>query len=182
MLSKLMKAFKYFGTASITLFFVIVGISVMYNPSFSFWKNAFSDLGSQAANLPNIFNVGLFFVALLMLLFSFSILKASKNKIQTIGGAYLSIASLFIFFIGLFNENTKPHNFIALYFFIQYFIGIITYGLGSVKDKMMFFASSGLFGAFVLVFFISWPSLAMAETYAILLILTFTILTWRVKS
>ncbi|WP_036223779.1 DUF998 domain-containing protein [Mesoaciditoga lauensis] len=178
---KYFRYFKYCGVASIILFFFIVGIGIYYNPAFSFFKNAFSDLGSYYANFPTIFNVGLFFVAILMFLFSIYMMEISGNKMQTIAGAYISIASIFISLIGLYNENTKPHDFIALYFFIQYFLGIITYGLGNWKNKVKLSISLLLFGGFILVFFIPWPSLAMAESYAILLILTFTILVWKTE-
>ncbi len=173
--------FKYCGVASIALFFLIVGIGIHYNLTFSFFKNAFSDLGSHYANFPAIFNVGLFFVAILMFLFSVYIIEISRNKMQTIAGAYISIASVFIFLIGLYNENTKPHDFIALYFFIQYFLGIITYGFGNWKSKVKLSISLLLFSGFILAFFIPWPSLAMAESYAILLILAFTILVWKTE-
>ncbi len=79
-----------------------------------------------------------------MFAFSIYILLSAENKLKTISGAYMSIAAVFIGFIGVFHGGTSSHSFVSVYFFIQFFIGILVYALGS-ENKVEKYASLTLF-------------------------------------
>ncbi len=170
------KVLKHTGWLAIITFFGMTFIASRYNPGFSIYTGAFSDLGSIKATQPYIFNYSLIFIITpLILLFSIYLIDKSENKIQTVGASFILTASFFIAFIGIFPEGTKYHNFVALYFFIQYFLGILIYGLGS-KNKPFKYLCIGLFITFwILLITMPFPSIAIAETTALLLILVFNI-------
>lgn len=158
---------KWTGISAVILFFVIAYVSSLYNPWFSIWHNAYSDLGTTHAKNMWIFNYGLMFiVSPLMLIFAIYLIYKSENKLQTVGGSFITMAAIFIFFIGLFHKGTKPHDFVALWFFWQYFIGIPLYCIGRGKTWL----GITLFALFIAGFLIPFPSIALAETYALVLI------------
>jgi len=145
----------------------------MYNPWFSITKDAYSDLGIPEASHMKLYNYGLIFVIMpLMFIFSLYLIYVAKNKVQTVGGAFILVASIFIALIGIYYKGTKPHDFVALWFFVQYFLGILVYCIG---DKGWEWLGVSLFLLFWLGFVIPFPSVALAETYALVLIAIFTI-------
>ncbi|MGC8912163.1 MAG: DUF998 domain-containing protein, partial [Nitrososphaeria archaeon] len=70
-------------------------ISASFNPWFSFFDNVFSELGSSTANMPYIFNYGLIVFGLLMLLFSIYTIIISSNRVETVSGSFMVIASFY---------------------------------------------------------------------------------------
>jgi len=163
---------KWTGISAVILFFVIAYVSSLYNPWFSIWHNAYSDLGTTHAKNMWIFNYGLMFiVSPLMLIFAIYLIYKSENKLQTVGGSFITMAAIFIFFIGLFHKGTGPHDFVALWFFWQYFIGIPLYCIGRGKTWL----GITLFALFIAGFLIPFPSIALAETYALVLIGMFNV-------
>ena len=165
---------KYSGSVGIVVFFVIVYIASLYTPGFSIWKNAYSDLGTHLSGCPYIFNYALIFLIFpLMGTFSLYLIERATDKIQTIGASFILQASIFIALIGLFPKGRGPHDFIALWFFISYFIGILIWSLSEKTP----YKTIGivLFLLFLLGFIIPFPSVALAETYALTLILIFTL-------
>ena len=164
---------KYTGALSVLLFFSLCYVASLYTPGFSIWKNAYSDLGTRMSGCPCIFNYSLIFlIAPLMGAFSLYLIKISRGKIQTVGASFILVASTFIAFIGIFPKGRGPHDFVAFWFFMSYFIGIL---LWSVKeDSPRKVLGIVLFLLFLIGFIIPFPSVALAETYALILILIFT--------
>ena len=169
----MVKYLKYSGIAGAIVYWLFVEWSINRNPWFSFWRNALSDLGGSGANSPWIYNIGLVVTSLFMLVFSLYIILNAKNKLQTVGGAYLSVSAIFLALIGIFHEGTRPHIFVSTYFFVQFFVGALIYGLGSGKKVKK--ASVFLFILAVVGAFLKWPSTALLETYEILLVMAFTL-------
>jgi hypothetical membrane protein len=119
-----MKAFRYCGILGGTVYWLFVAWGIHRNPWFSFFHNALSDLGSpEMAQAPWIYNYGLIVTAVLMFIFSVYLLLVAGTKVQTIGGAYISISAIFLALIGVFHAGTRPHGFVSTYFFIQFFMG-----------------------------------------------------------
>ncbi|HII60587.1 TPA: DUF998 domain-containing protein [Pyrococcus horikoshii] len=168
-----MKYLKWSGTVGGLAYWFFVYWSISNNPWFSFFKNALSDLGDPAkASHPWIYNYGLIVTSPFVLAFSIYLIIAAKNKIQTVGGAYISISSLFLALIGIFHAGTRPHVFVSTYFFIQFFLGMLIYGVGSKTAIRL--TSIIIFILALLGLFIPWPSVALEETYEIVLIMLFT--------
>ena len=167
---------KYGGILAGLVYWLFVAWSISRNPWFSFFHNALSDLGDPAkASSPWIYNYGLIVTAIFVFLFSLYLILASGNKLQTVGGAYISISALFLALIGVFHGGTRPHVFVSTYFFVQFFLGALLYGLGSERKAIRY--GSGLFFLLALLgTFPDWPSVALIETYEIALIMLFTLL------
>ncbi len=166
---------RYFGILAIVVFWLFVAISIAVNPWFSFFSNALSDLGApEEANNAWIYNDGLFLTSLLMFIFSLHLIMTSDNKLKTVGGAYISISAVFIALIGVFYGGTRPHSFVSTYFFIQFFFGMLIYGFGS-GDRAVKYTSWGIFAVAFAGLLVPWPSVALVETYEILLIAIFCI-------
>ncbi len=162
-------------------YWLFVAWSIRENPWFSFTKNALSDLGSpeKASAPPWIYNYGLIITSLFVLAFSVCLVLSAENKLQTVGGAYVSVSSLFLALIGgVFHAGTRPpHTFVSTYFFVQFFLGgMLLYGGVASRDRAIRYGSVALFALAVLGTPVSWPSAALIETYEIALIAIFTML------
>ncbi|ASA77646.1 DUF998 domain-containing protein [Thermococcus sp. 5-4] len=170
-----MKYLKYSGIAGGIVYWLFVAWSISRNPWFSFFENALSDLGAGGATSPWIYNYGLIITAVFVFAFSLCLILAAGNKLGTVGGAYVSISAIFLALIGVFPGGTRPHGFVSTYFFVQFFLGALVYGAGS-EDRVIRYGSGILFALAVLGTFISWPSVALIETYEIALIMAFTVI------
>ena len=169
-----MKILRFSGIITLLIYSLFTLLSITYNPWFSVMHNALSDLGATKANEPWIYNYGLILSAPFLLSFSLHLTHQAKNKTETVGGAFLSISSLFLAFIGIFHSGTEPHGFVSTYFFLQFFLGMFIWGIGNGgfmrKICCLLFISS-ITGAFF-----PWPSTALLEIYEIAIIATFVVL------
>ncbi len=168
------KRLEWSGFIGGVIYWLFVFWSINQNPWFSFWKNALSDLGGGSANAPWIYNLGLVVTSMFVALFSAYLIFIAHSKIQTVGGAYISISAIFLALIGIFHEGRYPHVFVSTYFFIQFFLGALVYGIGS-RDTLgigaVFLFILAVVGALV-----KWPSTAILEAYEIILVMVFTLL------
>ncbi|WP_206205984.1 DUF998 domain-containing protein [Thermococcus sp. JdF3] len=175
----MLKVLRYAGIAGGIVYWLFVAWSIGRNPWFSFFDNALSDLGDPSkASSPWIYNYGLMVTAIFVLWFSLYLILAAENKIQTVGGAYISISAIFLALIGIFHGGTRPHVFVSTYFFVQFFLGMLIYGAGT-KGRLIRHGSALLFAFALLGTFIDWPSAALIETYEIALIMVFSLLIAR---
>ncbi|ACS33752.1 DUF998 domain-containing protein [Thermococcus gammatolerans] len=143
--------FKWSGFAGGLIYWLFVAWSVSRNPWFSFWRNALSDLGGANANSPWIYNAGLVVTSFFVMAFAVYLVLTALNKLQTVGGSYVSISAIFLALIGVFHEGTRPHGFVSTYFFVQFFLGVLIYGLGSgekLRSPRSFSLPSRLSGHF----------------------------------
>ncbi len=167
---------KYSGILAGLVYWLFVAWSISRNRWFSFFHNALSDLGDPSkATSPWIYNCGLIVSGIFVFAFSLYLIIASENKLQTVGGAYVSISALFLALIGVFHGGTRPHVFVSTYFFVQFFLGSILYGLGSGRRALRY-GSVLIFLLALFGTFIDWPSVALGETYEIALVMAFTVL------
>ncbi|MEO2152539.1 MAG: DUF998 domain-containing protein [Thermococcus sp.] len=166
--------FKWSGFAGGLIYWLFVAWSVSRNPWFSFWRNALSDLGGANATSPWIYNAGLMVTSFFVMAFAVYLISTAVNKAQTVGGAYISVSAIFLALIGIFHEGTKPHVFVSTYFFVQFFLGALIYGLGARRNVRV--ASLVLFALAVIGTLFKWPSTALLETYEIILVMAFTLL------
>jgi len=171
----MLRYLKYSGIAGGIVYWLFVAWSISRNPWFSFFENALSDLGAGGATSPWIYNYGLIITAVFILVFSVYLILSAQNKLGTVGGAYVSISAIFLALIGVFPGGTRPHGFVSVYFFVQFFLGVLVYGAGS-KDRVIRYGSGFLFALAVLGTFLHWPSVALIETYEIALIMVFVAL------
>ena len=164
---------KYMGLIASATFWITAAFSIAVNPWFNFLKNAFSDLGGPSAAEPWIYNTGLVIAAVFLGLFSIHVIASSSNKLEVVGGAYLSISAFFLALIGIYPAGTRPHVFVSTWFFIQAFLGFLIYGVGlalSGRDRLGAIYISLFLVALIGALAIHWPSAATIEAYEIILL------------
>lgn len=111
--------------------FICLGLSIVLSPWFTWTQHALSDLGIQQ-NTAAIFNNGLIFGGILIIIFSLGLIQILSNKI----GAYLLLLSSFALIgIGIFPETLFIfHFFTSASFFILLTIALLIIGLTSKKN------------------------------------------------
>ena len=104
---------------------------------------------------------------------------------ETVGGTFMLIASVFLALIGIYPSGTNPHTFVSIGFFIQSDLVIIAWGIGllfrGLKRFGTLFSAIGILGPLVALIF-EWPSIAILETFGILVIDLWVILMFKVST
>ncbi|MGC8671202.1 MAG: DUF998 domain-containing protein [Thermoprotei archaeon] len=147
------------GAVTVALPWLSILLSMTVNHWFNPLKGAFSDLGSAAATDPWFFNYGLVVSAVFVAAFSLALMRLSKNKLETAGGAFLLVAALFLAMIGIFHEGTYPHDFVSYWFFLQADLAVGAIGVGRI------FAREGGKGSFLTAWNFAWPIVATLITW-----------------
>jgi hypothetical membrane protein len=126
--------------------FTSLGLSIASSPWFTWTQHALSDLGIRE-NTAVLFNYGMIFGGILILVFSYGLKKILTNKL----GAYiLALSSLALIGIGIFPETIFTLHFLtSASFFILLGIALLIIGLTSKQNS--FERNIGLL-ALVLVF------------------------------
>ncbi len=171
------KSLWLFGYLAIIFAWIVIGISWYINRSwFRFLGNAFSDLGGSKAIHPEVYNVGLIVTGILLIIYSAYLYLVSEHKMETVGSAFAFIAGIFLMFIGIFHEGTKPHVFVSSWFFTQMDLSIIATGLGMMLRGLRMGKAILLIGILAPIIFIAialttgWPSVASGEAFGIVAI------------
>jgi len=121
---------KYSGIIAAILAWLVIFLSISINPWFVFTRNAFSDLGGPIAKDPWLYNYGLVVVAIFTFLYGIYLVIVNEGKVEIVGSSFVMVAAIFLSLIGIYNEGTYPHVFVSIWFFIQFDIAILTYGIG----------------------------------------------------
>jgi hypothetical membrane protein len=173
MIGELLKILRFSGIIAVMLAWFVIGLSIYYNPWFVFTKNALSDLGSPDANAPWIYNYGLIVTAIFVILYSIYLILDANNKIETVGGAFVIIAGIFLALIGIYYAGTRPHVFVSTWFFVQMDLAMLIYSLGLLFEKLKIYGLSliiiSVIGPFIALI-VKWPSAATLETFGIIII------------
>ncbi|MGC9210394.1 MAG: DUF998 domain-containing protein [Acidilobus sp.] len=161
------------GPVAIVLAWAVIALSVAFNPWFSIWVNAFSDLGGPSASHPWIYNYGMMLVGSLVVAYGSCMVREGRNKLHDVGGSFFIVAGVFLALIGLFHEGTYPHLFVSKWFFVQADLSAFAWSLGSIRAGLrrtgvaeLLISLVGPAGALA----VRWPSGALIETYGIILI------------
>jgi len=160
---------KYSGIIAIILAWLVILVSLSINPWFVFTGNAFSDLGGPVANDPWLYNYGLIAVAIFTFIYGAYLAAINEEKMEVIGSSFVMVAAIFLALIGIFHEGTYPHIFVSTWFFIQFDIAILTYGIGlftRMKKPGIFMILLFLVATLVAVM-VPWPSAATIEAWGI---------------
>ncbi len=173
------KFLVYSGIVAVISAFLWILSAILINPWFIFTKDALSALGSPGASYPWVYNAGLMFTSIWLLLYAVSLLHFSGNKIQSAGSSFFMIAALFLALIGIYHGGTYPHDFVSLWFFVLADIAIIVYGIGQLMVNRIYGSATLIiaFLASVLGFTLKWDSSAELETFGTSAISLWAILT-----
>lgn len=164
---------RYTGIIVVVISWIILGISIYQNPWFNIFVHAFSDLGKIEANCPWIFNTGLMILGCMTCIYSLYLAYSTMNKFYIYSSALMFIAGIFLILIGVFPINSKYHDFVSIWFFIQMWLSLITTAIGMTINRK--FLYSVILWIIVVIgplgsMLIEWPSIALLETYGIMLI------------
>lgn len=170
---------NFLGVISAIIGIVFIVGSIYFNPWFKFTSNAFSDLGSNQANYQWIFNYGLITTAAIIFVYSLYLVSVSENKIQSVGGSFVLVSSIFLALIGYFHEGTYPHYFVSVYFFAQMDLSILVWGVGFVTGKRKFLGTTFILLSLVgsaISLTVRFPSIAALEAFGIIIMILWVIL------
>jgi len=173
MLKKISKTLRFSGLVGGFGFLVTAIISSVVNKSwFEFYKHSFSSLGSPRAIHPMIYNVGMCFIGVMIILYAISLLIEANKKYNIIGATSLLFSGVFLIFIGIFHMGTRPHNFVSAWFFAQIDISFAIFAVGWLVYKMREWIAMAILLAFEL--FVAYagvfPSVATVEAFGIFMI------------
>jgi hypothetical membrane protein len=174
---------RYCGLAAALLAWAVFAYTISINPWFVFTEHAFSDLGGPMAIDPGIYNAGMMASGALMVLYSLRCLEDSSNKLETVGGAFLAIAGVFLVFIGVYPSGTRPHGFISYWFFAQADLAIAAWGAGLIgrgERRLGMLVSALGFLSPVVAYLVPWPSTAVVEAFGIVVMNVWVVLMQRV--
>jgi len=177
--STLASKLSWAGYAAAIIYWAFTSASIYLNPWFSLYTHALSDLAGPRANAPWVYNLGLVLSGLAAFLYALAIILGSGGRLEVVGGAYWSIAALFLALIGVFPAGTRPHVFVSTYFFFQAFLAILILALAHIKRrKRVAYTLASLYLLGLLGLALPWPSVALAETYLIGLLMA-SVLTYN---
>ncbi len=175
-----LRLIRYSGIIAALLAWLIIFLSITINSWFIFTKNAFSDLGGPTAKDPWLYNYGLIIVAIFTFLYGIYLVIVSQDKVEIVGSSFIMIAAIFLALIGIYHEGTYPHVFVSTWFFIQFDIAILTYGIGlfRLQKKMGISMIILFFIANIIAIIIPWPSAATIEAWGISVIDVWVVLSY----
>ncbi|MEM3507399.1 MAG: DUF998 domain-containing protein [Candidatus Bathyarchaeia archaeon] len=159
------KIFKIFGLLAPTIGYTSIALAIMLSPSFSWTKNALSDLGVME-NSALIFNFGLMISAICMFFFGIGLFNIFKGFVGIIGIAFYLLSAIALFAIGLFPETTGIiHFYVSVAFFCFLPLALIPLGYALLKASRKTFGLITLAFVFLTIFIwiIPWSSAAIPE-------------------
>lgn len=174
---------RYCGLAAAVVAWAVFAYTISVNPWFVFTEHAFSDLGGPMASQPGVYNAGMMASGALMILYSLRCLEDSCNKPETVGGAFLAIAGVFLILIGVYPSGTRPHVFVSLWFFTQADLAIMAWGVGLLgrgERRLGAYVSALGFVSPVVASLVPWPSTAAVEAFGIIIMNVWVVLMQRV--
>jgi hypothetical membrane protein len=168
-----MRALRASGICAVISAWLTIAIGIYRNPWFVLTRNAFSDLGGPRAADPWIYNSGMLITAALLMAFSAYLLATSRNRVESMGASFASIAGIFLALIGIFHEGTYPHVFVSTWFFVQMDVAIGIWGIGGIVARDRGIGAGSLIlavAAPIIALIVRWPSSAVLEAYGISII------------
>ena len=167
-----------FGVLGIISAWLTILVSWHLNPWFSIQGNALSDLGggNMTANghpepsFPFVYNGGLIFTSILLMIFAAMMVSISRNRIETAGSSFFIVAGIFLALIGIYHEGTYPHDFVSIWFFILASLAYGTISVGLMKSRNIA-KGSAILGILIIAWIayalIPWGSVAEGEVFGI---------------
>ena len=162
------------STAVVVLPWLVIAASWSLNPWFDPLRGAYSDLGSPEARYPWVFNLGMVVSGVLVVALGIVVYSLSVSRLEAAGSTLLSEAGVFLALVGMFPEGTRPHSFVAAWFFLQLYASYIVLGAALSRRSLVEGPALATIGALaaplasLVELLVGWPSVAMLETYAVL--------------
>jgi len=165
------KIFKIFGLLAPVIGYTSIALAIITSSSFSWTKNALSDLGVMENSAP-IFNFGLMTSAICMFVFGIGLLNIFKGLLGMVGIVFYLLSAIALFAIGLFPETTGIiHFYVSVVFFWSLPLALISLGYTLLKlYRKTFGLITLIFGFFIIIVWsIPWSSAAIPEVLSSML-------------
>ncbi len=170
------KRYPYFAIGAVAVGYVMIGISMLLSPWFSWTSNALSDLGNTSiqrnvsSGAAFIFDAGLIISGILTLLFIiFHLTDARFHWKYLVWGVPLAISAIDLSLIGVFNESFgSVHLLVSVIFFFTtaltlFLYGYVSFPLGAPRIGAIA-VILGIFCATMWVARFPWSGVAIQET------------------
>lgn len=112
-------------------------LATLASPTFVWAGDALSNLGgatdpAATAMTRALFNGGLFAGGIVGLLFGPALLRATRNRVETLGAGGFGLTLVAMALIGLVPQDQPGHLAVAAAFYLLLTLSLLTYGLGNV--------------------------------------------------
>ncbi|MGM0510971.1 MAG: DUF998 domain-containing protein [Thermoplasmatota archaeon] len=97
--------------------YILIGISILIHPWFSWADHALSDLGAVETSYNNVFNFALMATGMIAIVFAFGIFRLAEDYMGILGVSLFIISLVLLIMIGIFPSGTPPHFYISVSFF-----------------------------------------------------------------
>lgn len=158
------------GPLEFLAFHLMLLVAISRNPWFDFFKHAFSDLGGPKASDPWVFNYGLIALGIMLSLYSLGLLAEARSRGSAFACGLCFTAGIFLALVGVYPSGTKPHAFVAIWFYLQAFMAMSALGLAFLAEgrrrQGALLLALGLLPlplGYVVHITVGWPSLATVE-------------------
>ncbi|MEM0494143.1 MAG: DUF998 domain-containing protein [Thermofilum sp.] len=167
---KLERILLLLGPLAFPVFHLVLLVAVSRNPWFNFFVHAFSDLGGPKASDPWVFNNGLIALGFMQCLYSLGLLARARSRGAAFACGLCFTAGVFLALIGVYPSGTKPHAFIAMWFYLQALMAMSALGLALLVEGRRvpgaLLLALGLLPlplGYAVEITVGWPSLAVVE-------------------
>ena len=175
-----MRVLRYAGPAAVVWAWVVILISSAANPTFSVLHSPLSTLGSPGAIAPWIYNAGMMSMGSFILLYALFLGAVAANWVEGFASGLVGTAGIFLALVRIYHAGTTPHDFISLWFFLQFALGSSVWGVGELLRRSrsgVVFLLLGVAAPFV-AHLVPWPSNGLEECFGALAIDAFALLTF----
>lgn len=154
-----------FGILSPLVGFSTVFCAIRVSPWFDWSRNALSDLGVSGLSAL-IFNSGLVITGMLLIIFYLGLREYVNRSIGKLGSYIFLASSLFLSFIGVFNERFGIiHFYVSVGFFVSLIFYLLVFGFYFLSEKSIPFGIISLIAGIIGIFVWSlpWDGIAIPE-------------------
>ena len=117
------------GIAAPVTAYVIIFISILVHPGFSWANNDLSFLGAVDTSYNNIFNFGLMISSILGLIFTLAVVQFADSNLGYVGIGGFGAGLVCLLLLGIFPSGTPPHYALSILFFSLTLVGLIIFSI-----------------------------------------------------
>ena len=122
------------GILSPIIAYIIIFISILIHPDFSWASKELSYLGAVDTEYNNIFNVGLIISGILGIVFTLAIIQFAESTVGYVGIGGYGAGMVSLILIGVFPSGTLLHYPVSILFFSLTLVGLAIFGVDQFLD------------------------------------------------
>lgn len=122
------------GILSPIIAYIIIFISILIHPDFSWASKALSYLGAVDTEYNNIFNFGLIISGILGIVFTLAIIQFAESNVGYVGIGGYGAGMMSLILISVFPSGTLLHYPVSILFFSLTLAGLAIFGVDQFLD------------------------------------------------